>query len=123
VWTLIEKESTMNHPVPPEDRDQVVESILGLVRDDVRDLIYAGKDPDAVGELLAHTMGSLRALARCLTGAPPKLTAADAEEVRAVIALIPDDVRPLFDAAILTGANPLSYARRIQDMIAGAIVE
>jgi hypothetical protein len=111
----------MNHPASQQDRDEVVESILGLVRNDVRDLIYAGKDPEAVAELLTHTLGSMRSLAHRLTqSTAPKLTAADVSEVRAVLALIPEDVRLLFNAGVLAGAHPLSYARRLENMIAEA---
>jgi hypothetical protein len=116
----------MNHSESPQqDRDRVVEAILGLVRNDVRDLIYAGKDADAVGKLLAHTMGSMRALAPCLAvrGAVLTLSQDDLHEVEAVMTLIPEEVRPLFDAGILSGAHPLAYARRIQDMIAAATME
>jgi hypothetical protein len=115
----------MNSPASPNDRDRIVDQIASSVRSTIRDLVYAGKDPDAVGRLLAHTLGSMRALASHLaeTDTAPTLSDDDVQEVQAVITMIPEDVRPLFDAGILAGAHPLSYARRVQDMITAAMIE
>jgi hypothetical protein len=115
----------MNPSPVPQDRDRIVDQIASSVRSTIRDLVYAGKDADAVGRLLAHTLGSMRALAPYLAEADtaPTLSDDDMQEVQAVITMIPEEVRPLFDAGILAGANPLSYARRIQDMIAAATIE
>lgn len=110
------------------ERDRIVADIMEMVRMDVQDLIYQGKDPEAVAKCLAHTMGSLRMLAHSLNDADPArrphhISKQDQQEIEAVMESLPAEVRPLFDAGIMSGAHPLSYARRIQEMLVAALEE
>lgn len=110
------------------ERDRIVSDIMDLIRLDVQDLIYKGKNPHAIAALIAHTMGSARTVANYLENAdsssrPHDISQQDRQEIETVRDSIPEDVRPLFDAAVLSGAHPLSYARRIQEMIVASIAD
>jgi hypothetical protein len=108
------------------DRDRIVSEIVDMVRRDIEFLIYSGKDPEGVADLMTHTLGSMRALARRLKDSTdPRakmLTRGEIDECRAMRDALPDDFSKfMWDSAIASGAHPVSISRRLRDAVLAGI--